>query len=209
MRLYKITFYVSIGFFVLCLLLSGLCACVETVESKGITFFKDCMIGIACSSAVVIVQTFLQFRFEQQKVLKSLISNVRFFFFRYMLIAISYNAEEGEVPDTLWEHFYDNLQEDIRKITDELSSIDWILKRNEKKTSAMYVHFLELLIEMRRVESNKENAVKVIMIHPSVKEIKEIAIELGKHQKNIIDEIVNNFKKAEGFLNGVKTQNDS
>ena len=209
MRLYKITFYVAIGVFVLCLSLAGLCAYIETDEAKGIMFFKDCMIGIACSSAVVIVQTFLQFRFEQQKVLKSLISGVRFFLFRYMLIAITYDAEEGEIPDTLWEHFYENLQEDIRKITDDLSSIDWILKRNEKKTSAMYVHFLELLFVMSKESKNKGNAVKAIMGLPDIKAIKDIAISLSKHRKADIDEIINNFEKAEGFLNGGKAQNDS
>ncbi len=205
MRLYKITFYFAIGVFVLCLLLSGLCACIETDETKGITFFKDCMIGIACSSAVVIVQAILQFRFEQQKVLKSLISNVRFFFFRYMLMAIPYDAEEGEVPETLWEHFYDNLQESIRKITDDLSSIDWILKKNEKKTTAMHKHFLELLIEMSIVSESKEIAVKAILGHSAIEDIKDITIVLGKHRKDDIDEIVSNFQKAVAYLNGAKT----
>lgn len=45
-------------------------------------FIKDYMIGIACSIIVVLVTTYVQFKFEQRETLNTILTNIQFFYFR-------------------------------------------------------------------------------------------------------------------------------
>lgn len=89
MKLYKNTLIISIVILVICVLLSVVFNFTCLSEIGFISFISDYMIGTACSIIVVIVTTFLQFKYEQRKTLNSILSDIQFFFFHYLLVVMS------------------------------------------------------------------------------------------------------------------------
>lgn len=94
MKLYKNTLIISIVVFVVCVLLSLVFEFTCLSKFNIISFLSDYIIGIACSIVVVIITTFLQFEYEQRKILHSILSDVQFLFFDYLLIVLSLDPAE-------------------------------------------------------------------------------------------------------------------
>ena len=120
MKLYKNTIIISIIVFFVCVFLSVIFAFTCISEFQIIKFINDYMIGIACSIIVVIITTFLQFKYEQRKALQTTLSDIRFLLFQFLLVTLSLDSED-DAPDDLWEHHYDEIYNGIRKISSELS----------------------------------------------------------------------------------------
>ena len=200
MKLYKKTLKLCACFFGGCLILSILFEFTCLRKIKLFLFAKDYMIGIACSIIVVLITTYLQFKFEQRKTLNSILTNIQFFYFRYLLVVMSLDSKE-QTPAKLWEHYYDSLQEDIKKITRELNEIEWFSKNKEMTISKIYRGFLSVLIDMSKaLDTQKERAVKEIIGKPILKDIKENALALTNNNERVRQEISENYEKAEACL---------
>ena len=158
------------------------------------------MIGIACSIIVVLITTYVQFKYEQRKTLNSILTNIQFFYFRYLLVVMSLDPEE-QVPPKLWEHFYDSLQDDIKKITRELNEVEWFSKKKEETVVEIRKGFLKLLIDMSKASTvQKEDSVKAIVNNSALKVIKDNALLLAGENNRTGEEITENYKKAEACL---------
>lgn len=200
MKLYKNTLLICSGIFAGCLLLSILFKFTGLGKMELFLFVKDYMIGIACSIIVVLITTYVQFRFEQRKTLNTILTNIQFFYFRYLLVVISLDPEE-QAPPKLWEHYYDALQEDIKQITRGLNEIEWFSKKKEKTITALHRGFLQLLISMSKaLDTQREHAVKEIVGDPILKDITDNALLLAGDSDRAGKEIAENYAKAEAGL---------
>ena len=208
MRLYKKTILICTGIFAVCLILSVVFKFSCLGKFELFLFLKDYMLGIACSLIVVFITTYVQFKFEQRKILNSILSNIQFFFFRYLLVVISLDPSE-HTSSKLWEHYYDTMEEDIRKITNGLSDIEWFSKKKSKVITELHKCYLHLLIEMSKaLDNQKEDAVKRIVGDPMLKKIKDNALLLAIDNEREGKEIVENFEKAQKYLNNLKGNED-
>lgn len=204
MKLYKNTLITCICIFAGCLLLSILFKFTCLGEMDLFLFLTDYMIGIACSIIVVLITTYVQFKFEQRKILNSILTNIQFFYFRYRLVVMSIDPKE-QVPPKLWEHYYDSLQDDIKKITSKINEIEWFSKKKEKTITELSRSFLKLLIAMSKVlDTQRERAVKGIVGDPILKNIRDSALSLAGANNRAGEEIAENYEKAEACLEELK-----
>ena len=204
MKLYKKTLLICLCIFSGCLLLSALCrfTCLNQVEV--FQFLEDYMIGTACSIIVVLITTYVQFKFEQRKTLNSILLNIQFFYFRYLLVVMSLDPEE-QTSSGLWDYYYDSLQEDIKKITHGLSEIRWFSQKKEKTITELQREFLKLLFAMsKELDSQKEYAVKKLVGNPVLKDIRDYALSLSGENDRAGEEIAADYKKAEAYLEELK-----
>lgn len=167
------------------------------------------MVGIACSIIVVLVTTYMQFRFEQNKILASVLSSLRFFFFDYLCIAMALDPNE-QVPKRFWEYDYDKVEKHIREITSELLSIEWFSKKKNNLVIEIQRQFLILRVELSKTEGkDKETLVKGVIGLPAIKEIKDGALQLaeGDGYTYIKTEIVKDYEEAEKCIAKYRTAN--
>ena len=154
MKLYKNTLIISIVILVICVLLSVVFNFTCLSEIVFISFISDYMIGTACSIIVVIVTTFLQFKYEQRKTLNSILSDIQFFFFHYLLVVMSHDPRE-KTSDKLWEYYYDETYKGIRKISTDLSSIEWFSKKKIKTTANLHQAVLQMMYDIVKFTDRK------------------------------------------------------
>ena len=158
------------------------------------------MIGITCSIIVVLITTYVQFKYEQKKSLNSMLTNIQHFYFQYLLVVMSLDPEE-HVPDKLWEHYYDSLLEDIKNIMRGLNEIEWFSKKKEKTTTELYKGFINLWITMNKaLDIERECSVKEIVADPALKDIKVNAMLLAVDNSRVGEEIEKNYNEAEAYL---------
>lgn len=204
MKLYKKTLFICTGIFIGCLLLSVLFKFTCLGEIELFQFIKDYMIGISCSIIVVIITTYVQFKFEQRKVLNEILTNIQFFYFRYLLIVMSLDPEE-HVPPKIWEHYYDEIHRDIKQITRGLQEIEWFSKKKEKAITELHRNFLRLLIAMSKaLDAQREQAVTKIVGEPVLKSIRDTALRLARDNERAGKEIDENYQKAETYLDELR-----
>jgi len=204
MKLYKNTLIISIIVFLVCIALSVAFEFTCISKFQPVSFLSDYMIGIACSIIVVIITTYVQFKFEQRKALNSILTNIQFFYFRYLLVVISLDPEE-QAPAKLWEHYYDSLQEDIKKITYGLNEIEWFSKKKEKTITELHRGFISLLIAMSEaLDTQRERAGKESVGDPILEKIKDNALSLAGDNDRAGKEILENYTKAESYLDELR-----
>ena len=204
MKLYKNTLIISIVILIICVLLSVVFNFTCLSEIGFISFISDYMIGTACSIIVVIVTTFLQFKYEQRKTLNSILSDIQFFFFHYLLVVMSLDPKE-KTSDKLWEYYYDETYKGIRKISTDLSSIEWFSKKKIKTTSNLHQAVLQMMYDIVKFtdRKNKKSMLSVIDT-PHLKEIKDNAILLASANEYAAKEIVRNFERVQDELKELK-----
>ena len=169
-------------------------------------FLSDYMIGIACSIVVVIITTYLQFKYEQEKTLKSILSNVKFFFFEYLLIVLSLDPDE-ETPDKLWEYYYDETYNGIKKISSELSNLEWFSKAKSKTSGELQIAVLSIMTDMVKASgrSNREGLSQIID-NPMLRVVKNKAILLADSHEYYKEEIIKNYEQIQEELDNLKTK---
>ena len=202
MKLYKNTLIISSIVFGVCVLLSIIFnfACIS--DQKIIMFFSDYIIGIACSIIVVIITTFLQFKYEQKKVLDSILSDVRIFLLHCHLAAISLDPKE-ETSEGLWDYQYEKLEDEIRKISFQLSEIEWFSKKNAQTAFKLQKAAILIRIEMAK-ESHPKRSIEYILRTPSIKDLKENAVALASPNSHDAQEIYSNYEKMLSELESLK-----
>ena len=204
MKLYKNTLIISIVILIICVLLSVVFNFTCLSEIRVISFIADYMIGTACSIIVVIVTTFLQFKYEQKKTLNSILSDIQFFLFHYLLVVMSLAPEEN-TSEKLWEYYYDETYKGIRKISSELSNVEWFSKKKIKITANLQKSILNMMIDIVKLTDRKDKKSMLCVIDtPYLTEIKDNAILLASANEYAAGEIVRNFERIQDELKELK-----
>ena len=206
MKLYKKTLIVCSIIFLCCTLLSTLflLPCFSRLEI--IIFLRDYMVGVACSIIVVLVTTYLQFRFEQSKTLASVLSGLRFFFFDYLCIAMALDPNE-QIPKKLWNYYYEKMEKQVKELTTELLRIEWFSKKKTKLAMEIQKQFLTLRIDLSRTQKReKDEILKEIVGASLIEEIKNSSLLLAQDDvyTHIREEIIKDYEKAEKCLSEYK-----
>ncbi len=206
MKLYKNTLKYSVVVFFACVFLSFVFEFSCLSKLNIVSFLSDYMIGIACSIVVVIITTYLQFKYEQEKTLKSILSNVHFFFFDYLLIVLSLDPDE-ETPDKLWEYYYDETYNGIKKISSELSNLEWFSKTKSKTSGELQIAVLSIMTDMVKASgrSNREGLSQIID-NPMLRVVKNKAILLADSHEYYKEEIIKNYEQIQEELDNLKTK---
>lgn len=201
MKLYKNTLIISTIFFCVCVLLSIIFEFTYISRYQIFSVLSDYMIGVACSIIVVIITTFVQFKYEQKKQLNAVLMDIEFFLFHCVLIAMSLNPNE-EMSDNTWEYYYDQAHDDTKKISLELSNIEWFSKNNIKIASDLQMAVLNIRVELIKCSGKPKRERLIDTIRSSyVKEIKDNAILLANDNDRVVKNIIENYDKIEDELN--------
>lgn len=203
MKLYKNTLIISIVVFAVCVLLSLVFEFTCLSKFNIISFLSDYIIGIACSIVVVIITTFLQLKYEQRKILHSILSDVQFLFFDYLLIVLSLDPAE-KTPDKIWQHYYDKVYNGTRKISSQLSDIEWFSKKKTKTVNNLQKAILQIMINLSKRSDKKEYGLLYIDDISSLNEIKDNALELAKSSEYLTKEITHNYEELQLELEELK-----
>ena len=201
MKLYKNTLIISTIFFCVCVLLSIIFEFTCISRYKSVSVLSDYMIGVACSIVVVIITTFVQFKYEQKKLLNSILQDVQFFLFRYVLIAISLDPNE-EVSLNMWEYYYDVVYNETKNISLQLSNIEWFSKKNSRIAFNLRKAILNIMSDLvKNSGKNKKEGLRETVQSSWIKEIKDNTLLLATSNDRISKEIIENYDKIEDELN--------
>ena len=174
------TIYIFIGMFILSIIF-------YVLDSKEIcswsNFVFNWLVGTGCSIIVVIITTFIEFKYRQSESLKE-IGHILW------LITMDFNSLDLlELPDELNEeynsnnkvrelidkwskHHSDSLLSDTRKLVDELSCLEFILHKK------VYLKLVNLVITIERKMIDKED------IKEEINKIIDILLELTEKRDN-------------------------
>lgn len=129
MKVYKITLYVSIVLFFVFAILSIILNCLN--YNGWISFSINWCVGIACSLAVVIITTLVQFKVEQERAINKLASILEVMFFHNAFsggvfsINIVRNKETVKDLDIMENNWRISLEEDNRKLYLVLADLEF------------------------------------------------------------------------------------
>ena len=204
MKLYKNTLIISIIVFLVCIALSVAFEFTCISKFQPVSFLSDYMIGIVCSIIVVIITTFIQFKYEQKKLLNSVLSDVQFFFFHYLLIVMSLYPNE-ETSDKLWEYYYDETYGEIRKISSQLLNIEWFSKKKTKIAGNLQKAALHIMMEIAKCSGKtKKDSLLCVLDTSWLNEIKDNALLLAESNEHLVNEITNNYERVQLELKNLK-----
>lgn len=187
MKLYKKTLIISVIVFSVSVILSIVFEFTCISKFRAVSFLLDYMIGIACSSIVVIITTLLQFMYEQKKLINSIISGIQILFFHCWGGAMALTSPE-EVPCTLWKNYCEEIYEELRKISKDLSGIEWFSKKQNKKMIDLHRAVLGMMVETINFSNYKDIVLNAIN-NPLLDEIKENTVFLASENDSRIKEI--------------------
>ena len=208
MKLYKNTLIISIFVLIICVLLSVYFEFYTEERTQLISFSINYSVGIACSVVVVIITTYLQFKFEQRKILSSVLSELRFIFFHSWMVAMSLNSDE-ETPKTLWKYHYDEIYDVIKKTSSGISQIEWIWFQKKKETNKLNKAIIKLLMDMVKGSDKSEKDCLICLIeNPALREAKEIAFSLSKNHEHYTETIESDFNSLQKELKQWKSIKD-
>jgi len=202
MKLYKNTLIISAIVFVILIILSCIFEFTCISDLKVISFLNNYFIGAACSIVVVIITTFIQFKYEQRKVLKSVLSDVQFFFFHYLLVIMALDPNE-KTTDKQWEYYYSEVYNSVRKISSELSNIEWFSKKARTTTGNLQEAVLNAMINIAK-NPNKKSGILRTVNAPWLKKIKDTALMLANGEEYYAKEIAENYEKIQRELANTK-----
>lgn len=204
MKLYKNTLIISIIVFCVCIALSIVFEFTCISKFQVVSFLSDYMIGIACSIIVVIITTFLQFKYEQRKLLNSILSDVQFFFFDYLLIVISLDPSE-ETPDKLWEYYYDKIYNGIRNISSQLLNIEWLTKKKTITAGNLEKAVLHVMMDIAKCSGKtKKDGLISVLDQTWLNEIKDNSLALAESNQYAVKQITNNYDRLHEKLKELK-----
>lgn len=205
MKLYKNTLIISVVVFCICVLLSLLFEFTCISEIKIVSILSDYMIGIACSIIVVIITTYLQFKYEQKKLINSVLSETQFLFFYYLLVVYSLHPDE-ETPNKLWDHYYDKIYNAVQKISLEISNIEWFSCKKSKALNKVQQSVLQLMVDIAKSSANdkKDGLVNSIDID-CFKNIKDNVLLIANADEYTVKEIVKNYEKIQEELKALES----
>lgn len=204
MKLYKNTLIISIIVFCVCIALSIVFEFTCISKFQVVSFLSDYMIGIACSIIVVIITTFLQFKYEQRKLLNSILSDVQFFFFDYLLIVISLDPSE-ETPDKLWEYYYDKIYNGIRNISSQLLNIEWLTKKKTITAGNLEKAVLHVMMDIAKCSGKtKKDSLISVLDQTWLNEIKDNSLALAESNQYAVKQITNNYDRLHEKLKELK-----
>lgn len=166
------------------------------------------MIGIACSIIVVIITTYLQFKYEQKKLINSVLSGTQCLFFYYLLVVCSLHTDE-ETPNKLWEHYYDEIYNAVKKISLEISNIEWFSSKKSKTINKIQQSVLQLMIKITKFSSNdKKYTLKNSIDKDCFKKIKDNVLLLANVDEYTVKEIVRDYERIQEELRALESCQD-
>lgn len=205
MKLYKNTLITSIIVFFICVILSFIFGLTCVAEFKIVQIITDYLIGIACSVVVVIITTFLQFKYEQKKLVNSVLSETQFLLFYYLLVVCSLYPDE-ETPKKTWEHYYDEIYDAVKKISLEISNIEWFSCKKSKAINKIQQSVLQLMIDIAKSSANdkKDGLVNSIDID-CFKNIKDNVLLVANEDEYMVKEIIRNYDRIQEELKALES----
>lgn len=163
------------------------------------------MIGIACSIIVVIITTYLQFKYEQKKLINSVLSETQFLFFYYLLVVYSLHPDE-ETPNKLWDHYYDKIYNAVQKISLEISNIEWFSCKKSKALNKVQQSVLQLMVDIAKSSGNdKKNGLVNSIDIDCFKNIKDNVLLIANEDEYMVKEIIRNYDRVQEELKALES----
>ena len=207
MKLYKNTLITSIIVFFICVILSFIFGLTCVAELKIVQIITDYLIGIACSVVVVIITTFLQFKYEQKKLLNSVLSDIQFLLFYYLLVVYSLSPDE-ETPAKMWEHYYDEIYNGVRKISLDILNIEWFSCKKSKTTKKVNKAILQLMISLVKCTNTEKDKLISSIDIDCFKIIKDNVLLIANADEYAVQEIVRNYEEIQKELKRIESSHE-
>ena len=101
-------------------------------------FAINCLLGIACSSFIVIVTTYLQYSAEHKRIVEEISKQLRELFFRISLLKLSFEDNQIEYESSYWDDKFEGLSQQFDKINHLFSDFCCLDIREKRKFNELY-----------------------------------------------------------------------
>ena len=165
MKVYKVTFYVSLAIFLVFAILSVIFNfCISNCWSS---FVANWFVGIACSAAIVVVTTLIQFKIEQRKAINKLVLIAESLIFHNQLFGgifvsdVPRNANTIKELDRLESNWRKSLDEDMKKARSVLMDFEFFIKK-QALLKMLKLSNLFVISQFDKSEKNYEIEAKLL-----------------------------------------------
>lgn len=147
----------------------------------------------------------MQFKYEQKKLVNSVLSETQFLLFYYLLVVCSLYPDE-ETPKKTWEHYYDEIYDAVKKISLEISNIEWFSCKKSKAINKIQQSVLQLMIDIAKSSANdkKDGLVNSIDID-CFKNIKDNVLLVANEDEYMVKEIIRNYDRIQEELKALES----
>lgn len=165
MKVYKITFYISLAIFLFFAILS-------VIFNFGInncwsSFVVNWCVGIACSAVIVVVTTIIQFKVEQKKAINKLVLIVESLLFynqlygRILVSDVPRNADTIKELNIIESNWRDSLEDDMKKARSVLMDLEFFAKK-QALLKMIKLSNLFVIAQFDKSENDYENEASLL-----------------------------------------------
>ena len=205
MKVYKITFYISLAIFLFFAILS-------VIFNFGISncwssFVVNWCVGIACSAVIVVVTTIIQFKVEQKKAINKLVLIAESLIFynqlygRILVSDVPRNADTIKELNIIESNWRDSLENDMKKARSVLMDIEFFAKK-QALLKMIKLSNLFVIAQFDKSENDYENETSLLekeyhKVTSIIVDFAEIVVSLraNGHGKEEIEKYVQAYRR--------------
>lgn len=141
MKIYKITLITSVFIAIILFCFSVFLNSFNSSNEKWISLWINWIVGIGCSTVVVIVTTLIQYLIEQGRLLNKCADCLRVLFFHNSFFGSTFNDDcirndyTANVLDKIENNWRKSIETDNEKLIEYLNQLEFISKSNQKVLS--------------------------------------------------------------------------
>ena len=138
MKIYKITLITSVFIAIILFCFSVFLNSFNSSNEKWISLWINWIVGIGCSTVVVIVTTLIQYLIEQGRLLNKCADCLRVLFFHNSFFGSTFNDDcirndyTANVLDKIENNWRKSIETDNEKLMEYLNQLEFISKSNQK-----------------------------------------------------------------------------
>lgn len=165
MKVYKITFYISLAIFLFFAILSVIFN--FEINNGWSSFVVNWCVGIACSAVIVVVTTTIQFKVEQKKAINKLVLIAESLIFynqlygRILVSDVPRNADTNKELNIIESNWRDSLEDDMKKARSVLMDLEFFAKK-QALLKMIKLSNLFVIAQFDKSENDYENEMSLL-----------------------------------------------
>lgn len=208
MKIYKITLITSAFIAIILFCFSVFLNSFNSSNEKWISLWINWIVGIGCSTVVVIVTTLIQYLIEQGRLLNKCADCLRVLFFHNSFFGSTFNDDcirndyTANVLDKIENNWRKSIETDNEKLIEYLNQLEFISKSNQKVLSEILKISYRLQISSIAKEECSNERIEEIL----KREYEKITSDIISMSEKLLKFKISKFNKDEltKFINQIK-----
>ncbi len=211
MKIYKITLITSVFIAIILFCFSVFLNSFNSSNEKWISLWINWIVGIGCSTVVVIVTTLIQYLIEQGRLLNKCADCLRVLFFHNSFFGSTFNDDcirndyTANVLDKIENNWRKSIETDNEKLIEYLNQLEFISKSNQKVLSEILKISYRLQISSIAKEECSNERIEEILKREYEKITGDIILmsekllkfKISKFNKDELTKFINQIKQSE------------